>query len=85
MYVDETGDDTTTTTDTHGDDELTVEVDGETYEVEENYDFDQDGQNDTAVVETEDGYIVLDVNDFPGFGMVPDAAERLARAVATAL
>ncbi len=33
------------------------------------------------VVETEDGYMVLDVNDFPGFGMVPDAAERLARTV----
>jgi ribosomal protein S6--L-glutamate ligase len=33
------------------------------------------------VVETEDGYMVLDVNDFPGFAMVPDAAERLARTV----
>ncbi|MET0764717.1 MAG: hypothetical protein ABWY29_07605 [Blastococcus sp.] len=33
------------------------------------------------VVETEDGYMVLDVNDFPSFGMVPDAAERLARTV----
>jgi hypothetical protein len=60
VYVDEHGDDTTTTTDAHGgDDELTVEVDGETYEVEENYDFDQDGSNDTAVVETEDGYIAF--------------------------
>jgi len=33
------------------------------------------------VVETADGYMVLDINDFPSFGMVPDAAERLARTV----
>jgi ribosomal protein S6--L-glutamate ligase len=33
------------------------------------------------VVETPDGYVVLDVNDFPSFGMVPDAAARLARTV----
>jgi ribosomal protein S6--L-glutamate ligase len=31
------------------------------------------------VVETPDGYVVLDVNDFPGFGKVPHAAQRLAR------
>jgi hypothetical protein len=65
VYVDEHGDDTTT--DTHGgDDQLTVEVDGETYEVEENYDFDQDGENDTAVVETEDGYIAFADTDHDG-------------------
>jgi hypothetical protein len=47
----------TTTTDTHhGDDQLTVDVDGQSYEVQENYDFDGDGHNDTAVVETQDGY-----------------------------
>jgi len=33
------------------------------------------------VVQTPAGYMVLDVNDFPGFGMVPQAAERLARTV----
>jgi ribosomal protein S6--L-glutamate ligase len=33
------------------------------------------------VVETPDGYVVLDINDFPGFGKVPRAAERLARTV----
>ncbi len=33
------------------------------------------------VVETDDGYVVLDVNDFPSFGMVPEAAHRLARTV----
>lgn len=66
MYVDEHGDDTSTT-DTHGaDDELTVEVDGETYEVEENYDFDHDGKNDTAVVETDDGYIAFADTDHDG-------------------
>jgi len=65
VYVDEHGDDTTT--DTHGaDDELTVEVDGESYEVEENYDFDRDGHNDTAVVETDDGYIAFADTDHDG-------------------
>jgi ribosomal protein S6--L-glutamate ligase len=33
------------------------------------------------VVETPDGYVVLDVNDFPSFGRVPRAAEQLARTV----
>jgi len=33
------------------------------------------------VLETPDGWVVLDVNDFPGFGMVPEAASRLARTV----
>jgi hypothetical protein len=66
VYVDEHGDDTSTT-DTHGgDDHLTVEVDGQTYDVEENYDFDQDGHNDTAVVETQDGYIAFADTDHDG-------------------
>jgi ribosomal protein S6--L-glutamate ligase len=33
------------------------------------------------VIETTDGWVVLDVNDFPSFGMVPEAASRLARTV----
>ena len=33
------------------------------------------------VVETADGYMVLDINDFPSFGKVPQAAWRLARTV----
>jgi ribosomal protein S6--L-glutamate ligase len=33
------------------------------------------------VVETPAGWVVLDVNDFPSFGMVPEAASRLARTV----
>ena len=33
------------------------------------------------VVETADGWVVLDVNDFPSFGKVPEAAWRLARTV----
>jgi hypothetical protein len=66
VYVDEHGDDTSTT-DTHGgDDQLTVEMDGEIYEVEENYDFDQDGSNDTAVVQTQDGYIAFADTDHDG-------------------
>ena len=30
------------------------------------------------VVETPDGWVVLDINDFPSFGMVPEAARRMA-------
>jgi ribosomal protein S6--L-glutamate ligase len=33
------------------------------------------------VIETADGWVVLDVNDFPSFGNVPEAASRLARTV----
>jgi ribosomal protein S6--L-glutamate ligase len=33
------------------------------------------------VLETPDGWVVLDVNDFPSFGLVPEAASRLARTV----
>ncbi len=67
MYVDETSaDDTSTDTDTAGQDELTVEVDGEDYEVEENYDMDGDGANDTAVVETDDGYMAYADTDGDG-------------------
>ncbi|GLZ37469.1 hypothetical protein [Actinokineospora sp. NBRC 105648] len=67
MYVDETGADTTdTTADDAGHDELTVEVGGEGYEVQENYDYDQDGHNDTAVVQTEEGYMAFTDTDGDG-------------------
>jgi ribosomal protein S6--L-glutamate ligase len=33
------------------------------------------------VIRTQDGYMVLDINDFPSFGKVPQAAWRLARTV----
>jgi ribosomal protein S6--L-glutamate ligase len=33
------------------------------------------------VIETSGGYMVLDVNDFPSFGRIAQAAERLARTV----
>jgi ribosomal protein S6--L-glutamate ligase len=33
------------------------------------------------VIKTRDGYMVLDINDFPSFGKVPQAAWRLARTV----
>ncbi len=67
MYVDDdtttddtTTEDTTDTTDTDtGQDELTVEIDGEEYTAEENTDLDGDGAHDTAVVETEDGYLAF--------------------------
>lgn len=66
MYVDETGADDTTADDTSSQDELTVEVGGEEYEVEENYDYDKDGSNDTAVVQTEDGYMAFTDTDGDG-------------------
>ena len=33
------------------------------------------------VVETDHGFVVLDVNDFPSFGMVPDAARLMAETI----
>ena len=71
MFVDESGEDiTSTTTESADDDQLVVEVDAETYEVEENYDAeydeasgsagkpeydsDGDGTNDTAIVTNSD-------------------------------
>lgn len=71
MYVDDdtTTDDTTSDTDTDtdtGQDELAVEIDGEEYVAEENYDMDGDGANDTAVVETEDGYLAFADTDGDG-------------------
>lgn len=78
MYVDDdTATDTTDTTDeptdfnddssaSTGDDELTVEIDGEEYTAEENVDLDGDGANDTAVVETEGGYLAFADTDGDG-------------------
>jgi hypothetical protein len=79
VYVDDdtTTDTTDTTTEdstdysddssaTSGDDALTVEIDGEEYAAEENVDLDGDGQNDTAVVETEDGYLAFADTDGDG-------------------
>jgi hypothetical protein len=68
VYVDHGDDtDTTTTADTHGgEDQLTVDMDGESYQVDENYDFDHDGHNDAAVVETDEGYIAFADTDHDG-------------------
>src|SRR6476469_8287803 len=78
VYVDSddpTDTTTDTTDDTYGDDgstdsshhdEMEVEVDGETYTAEENYDMDGDGANDTAVVETEGGYLGFEDSDGDG-------------------
>ncbi len=80
MYVDDTTDDTTTDTtdtgDSYGDDgstdtsgghdEMVVEIDGEEYQAEENYDMDSDGANDTAVVETDSGYVGFEDSDGDG-------------------
>ncbi|WP_189209084.1 hypothetical protein [Actinokineospora fastidiosa] len=65
--MDETGSDVDTTdTADAGQDELTVEVGGDEYEVTENYDYDQDGENDSAVVQTEDGYMAFHDTDGDG-------------------
>lgn len=70
MYVDETGgmdsNETTDATSDAGHDVLTVEVGGEEYEVTENYDYDSDGDNDAAVVQTEDGYMAFHDTDGDG-------------------
>ncbi|MGH3516585.1 MAG: hypothetical protein ACRDQ7_04075 [Haloechinothrix sp.] len=51
MYIDESGgtDETVTT------EEMSVTVDGEEYSAELNFDLDEDGVNDTAVITEEDG------------------------------
>jgi hypothetical protein len=74
MYVDSTDDDTTTdstddtygddstdTTDSSGHDEMEVEIDGESYEVVENYDMDEDGANGYVGFEDSDGDGTADV------------------------
>lgn len=57
-----------------GDDELTVDINGEEYVVEENVDFDGDGANDTAIVETEDGGAIA-FADTDGDGVADVAVE----------
>jgi hypothetical protein len=56
MHVDDTTDDTTDPA--RNTDELTVEFDGQEFTVEENVDFDGDGDNDTAVLQTSDGAVI---------------------------
>jgi hypothetical protein len=56
------------------DDELTVDIGGEEYVVEENYDYDGDGTNDTAVIETEDGGAIA-FADTDGDGVADVAVE----------
>ncbi|MBB4687334.1 hypothetical protein [Amycolatopsis jiangsuensis] len=50
MWVDESGG-----TDTTGPEAMTVHVEGQEYQAEVNYDVDQDGVSDTAIVEHDDG------------------------------
>jgi hypothetical protein len=57
-----------------GDDYLTVELDGSTYEVEENVDLDGDGDYDAAVVRTDSGYVTFADTDEDG---VADVAAQL--------
>ncbi|WP_018684329.1 hypothetical protein [Actinokineospora enzanensis] len=67
MYVDETGADVSdNAADDTTHDEMTVEVDGQEYEVQENYDFDHDGHNDTTVVQSGDGYMAFTDTDGDG-------------------
>lgn len=57
----------------HGD-EMTVTVDGEQYEVEEEYDINKDGHNDTAIIHTDDGGAVA-FTDADGDGDADVAVE----------
>ncbi|MGA6163039.1 DUF6802 family protein [Amycolatopsis magusensis] len=54
MWVDESGGTDTTDTSAAAD-EMTVTVDGEEYTADVNFDMNEDGVNDTATIETEDG------------------------------
>jgi hypothetical protein len=60
MSADEPGSTRDTDEDINEDtnDELTVEFDGKQYTVEENVDFDGDGDNDTAVLQASDGAVI---------------------------
>lgn len=72
MWVDESGGtDTTDTTATT--DEMTVTIEGEEYALEVSVDLNEDGIEDTGVVETEDG--VLAFTDTDGDGAADMAAE----------
>jgi uncharacterized protein DUF6802 len=55
-------------------DEMSVTVDGEQYEVHEDYDVNHDGHNDTAVVQTDDGGAVA-FTDADGDGKADVAVE----------
>jgi hypothetical protein len=59
---------------TSGHDEMSVTVDGEQYEVHEDYDVNHDGHNDTAVVQTDDGGAVA-FTDADGDGKADVAVE----------
>jgi hypothetical protein len=50
MWVDESGG-----SDASGPDAMTVHVDGQEYQAEVNYDLNEDGVNDTAIIEHDDG------------------------------
>ena len=52
MWVDESGG---SDTDASGSDAMTVHVDGQEYQAEVNYDVNDDGVNDTAIIEHDDG------------------------------
>jgi hypothetical protein len=80
VYVEELGGDEAGT----ADDQLTVEVDGESYEVEENVDLDGDGEDDAAVVETADGYLAFADTDGDGVADVAMGIDQDGNVVSTA-
>jgi hypothetical protein len=80
MYGDELGGDGVTA----ADDQLTVEMDGESYEVEENVDLDGDGVSDAAVVQTGDGYLAFADTDADGIADTAVAIDQGGNLVATA-
>jgi hypothetical protein len=83
VYEDELGGDDVST-DTAGGDQLTVEIDGESYEVEENVDLDGDGVYDTAVVRTADGYLAFADTDADGVADVAVGIDQDGNLVAAA-
>ena len=78
MYEDELGVDEVSA------DQLTVELDGESYEVDENVDLDGDGVNDIAAVRTADGYLAFADTDADGVADVAVEIDQHGSLVATA-
>ncbi len=72
--------------DAHGEtgDQLTVEMDGASYVVDENVDLDGDGDPDVAVVETGDGYVALADTDGDGVADTAMALDQNGAVVAGA-
>ncbi|MCP2261935.1 hypothetical protein LX15_005662 [Streptoalloteichus tenebrarius] len=67
-----------------GDGDLKITVDGEEFTAEANYDQDHDGVDDTAMVQTDDGYLAYTDTDHDGDADVLTMLDRQGRVVGQA-